>query len=128
MAHIINKIVFTGLLLINFNVPQNIETYQRPPTAREIVHVMAENYHVSEDLMVCLITKETSGTWNPDIQSGFYKNGVREESYGLAQIHIPSHPDITVEQAKDTLYAIEFMAKEISNGRSWEWTTLDLCQ
>lgn len=44
------------------------------------------------------------------------------KSRGLAQIHKPSHPDITDEQAFDPYFAIDFMAKEFKNGNKWKWT------
>ena len=44
-----------------------------------------------------------------NIQSGIVKDGVREPSYGLAQIHLPSHPSITVDQAMNPYFAIDFI-------------------
>jgi hypothetical protein len=38
------------------------------------------------------------------------KSRLPEESYGIAQIHLPSHPDITKEQALDPDFAIKWMA------------------
>ena len=43
------------------------------------------------------------------IQSGIVKNGVQEPSYGIAQIHIPSHPDVTVEEAMNPYFAVDFI-------------------
>lgn len=40
------------------------------------------------------------------IQSEIIKNGVREPSFGIAQIHLPSHPDVTEEQALDEEFSI----------------------
>lgn len=34
-----------------------------------------------------------------------------EQSFGLAQIHLPSHPHITKEQAMDAYFAIDFAIK-----------------
>lgn len=45
------------------------------------------------------------------IQSGVVKNGVRENSWGLAQIHLDSHSEITKEQALDAYFAIDFMVE-----------------
>lgn len=61
-------------------------------------------------------------TWNPQKQSDIVKNGIREESYGLAQINIPSNPNVTIEQAQDPNFAIEFMAKNMGAGRSDMWS------
>ena len=42
-------------------------------------------------------------------------------SYGLVQIHMPAHPEITKEQAFDPEFAVDYLAKEISygNGKIW---------
>lgn len=65
---------------------------------------------------------ETGGTFDPSIQSGYYYKGIREESYGLAQINLPSHTNITKEQAKDPVFAIKFMASEFALGHCTQWT------
>jgi len=44
-----------------------------------------------------------------NIQSGIVHEGVREPSYGLAQIHLPSHPKVSVEQALDPYFAVDWM-------------------
>ena len=44
-----------------------------------------------------------------NIQSGHvYPDGTREDSWGLAQINLPSHPDVTREQAMDPYWAIDW--------------------
>ena len=44
-----------------------------------------------------------------NIQSGIVRNGVQEPSFGLAQIHLPSHPNVTVEQAMNPYFAVDFI-------------------
>ena len=34
-----------------------------------------------------------------------------EESYGIAQIHVPSHTGVTVDKAMDAYYSIDFLVK-----------------
>lgn len=51
-----------------------------------------------------------------------YKVGDREQSFGLVQIHIPAHPSITKEQAKDPEFALEFLAKNLAAGKAGMWT------
>lgn len=48
--------------------------------------------------------------------------GDRGNSFGLVQIHLPSHPSITKEQALDEEYAIDFLAKNLSEGKGYLWT------
>ena len=47
-----------------------------------------------------------------NIQSGVVKNGVRENSWGLAQIHLDSHNKITQAQALDPYFAIDFLVEK----------------
>lgn len=43
-------------------------------------------------------------------------------SFGIAQIHLPSHPEITKADALDPDFAIRFMAQEFEKGNAWKWT------
>ena len=52
--------------------------------------------------------------------------GEREKSFGLVQIHLPAHPEVTYEQAVDPEFAIEFLAKGIKNGEIGKWTCAKL--
>lgn len=49
------------------------------------------------------------------------KDGTREPSYGIFQIHLPSHA-VTKTQALDPRFNIEWAAKEFKAGREWQWT------
>jgi len=53
-------------------------------------------------------------------QSRIITNGVREPSFGIAQIHIPSHPEVTKEQALNKEFSIHWTAKKWNEGfRNW---------
>lgn len=43
-------------------------------------------------------------------------------AYGLSQIRIDYHPDISLEQADNPAYAIDYMAHEFSYGNEREWS------
>ncbi len=45
-----------------------------------------------------------------------------EESYGLSQINLPSHPDISLSNAVDPEFSIEFMAKAFSLNKQSMWS------
>lgn len=62
------------------------------------------------------ISCETGGTWNPKIA------GDNSTSFGLSQIHLPAHPDISKEQAEDPKFAIDYMITEIKKGHGSMWT------
>lgn len=54
--------------------------------------------------------------------------GDNGKSFGIAQIHLPSHPEITKEQALDPAFAIEYLAKEISEGNGGQWSCWRIVQ
>lgn len=89
----------------------------------------AKEYKVSADLMKAIINCESQGSTT--IQSNHryhagnvpkgYKIGDREMSFGLSQIHLPAH-HVTKEEAIDPKFAIDFMAKNISEGHANWWS------
>lgn len=94
---------------------QTAEEYTRSLTIK-----YGEKYGVDPSVLFEVIRCETAGTFDPTIQSScVFSNGVREESYGLAQIYLPVHPDISLEQATDPEFAVEFMAKNWAQHSSW---------
>lgn len=46
-----------------------------------------------------------------------------EDSWGLVQINLDSHPEITKEQALDTNFSINYLVENISNGRGKMWSS-----
>ena len=108
------------------------EVPNTPKTHKELVTMFAKQYNVSERDMVAVIECETAGTWDTNIQSYVKYNfssakrgiikGDRERSYGLSQIHLPDHPYITISEAKDATYSIEFMARAFSKGKQGWWS------
>ena len=81
--------------------------------------------------MNAIVGCETGYTYDPSIQSKHvytatnaprgYKAGDREQSYGLAQIHVPVHP-VTIKEATDPEFAIDFLARKVSQGQAYIWT------
>ena len=51
-----------------------------------------------------------------------YKVGDREQSFGLVQIHLPAHPTVTKEQAKNPYFAVEWLAQGIAEGKASMWS------
>jgi len=52
---------------------------------------------------------------------GVFK-GQREQSFGLVQIHLPAHTNVSKEQALDPEFAIDFLAKNLAQGRGAMWS------
>lgn len=90
----------------------------------------ASRYGVSAYAMGNIINCESQ--WDIKIQSRHrytasnvprgYKVGDREQSFGLVQLHLPAHPNITKEQALNPEFAIDFLAKNLAQGRASMWT------
>lgn len=66
---------------------------------------------------------------DPTLQSRIIDSrGIREESYGLVQIHLPSHPEINLEQATDPYFSIEYIVKELKAGHEKQWSCYRIIQ
>ena len=97
----------------------------------ELVTLYASKYGVSEGVMLRVMKCENRSR-NPKKQSGhtYYFSdprrniveGTQERSYGLVQIHLPDHPEVSYEQATDPEFSIAFLAKHLSLGHGWWWT------
>lgn len=87
----------------------------------QLITSKAKEYGVSRSVMYNTMKCENRD-FDTMLQSYVVKDGVREDSWGLAQIHLPSHPNITKAQAQDPEFSINFIAKEMSEGRAWKWS------
>lgn len=78
---------------------------------------------LNTDHFLGVIDCETGNTWDTTIQSKYIrKDGTQEQSFGLVQINLPSHTNITLQQAEDPEFAINWMAEEWVAGRQSEWS------
>lgn len=88
--------------------------------------LVAEDNHLPASLFVrtfeCEIPKRSDGSWDVTGQSNEYLHGVREDSWGGWQIHLPDHPDISKQEAQDFEWATNWAAEEWVAGRAHEWT------
>ncbi len=80
-------------------------------TTRQKSDCYAAKYHRDAIEMWETILRETAGTASSTIQSNCYLEGKREDSWGLAMINLPWHPEVTKAQAIDPDFALEFMAQ-----------------
>ena len=79
------------------------------------VKYYSELYNVNIEIVDRVIQCESR--YNPNAH-----NSVGENSWGLVQINLNAHPDITKEQAIDTNFAINYLVKNISEGNGKMWT------
>lgn len=89
----------------------------------------AARHGVDPDVMVA-VAKCESGLV-PDRQSDHtyregnrwgFPAGTREKSFGIMQVHLPDHPDISESQAKDPDWSSEWAAKQFAAGNARWWT------
>lgn len=123
---LITYLIFKAGIAIAVAPDRTIEDY----SVQELIAHFADEYNVSAERMSATIKCESN--YITDVQSkhkytftnaekGIYK-GEQELSFGLVQIHLPSHPHITKAQAIDPVFAVEFMAKAFSTGQQSMWT------
>lgn len=84
------------------------------PEIKAYIALSAQKYGVSEVVMNKVISCE----------SNYKPNAVGDggKSHGLVQIHQPSHPYITRAQATDPEFAIDFLARNLADGKGRMWT------
>lgn len=124
MNPIILQVALTLLSLSLSSLSQQINLVSPVNSLLESrISYYASTYDVPEELMKKIIKCESG--FNPSIQSEVPDktgpNG-REDSWGLAQIHLPDHLGTTKEQATDIDYALNFLASNLKKGRGGMWT------
>lgn len=103
-------------------VVEVVKEWTKEDTMR-VIDLKAWQYDVDATLLKRIIECESGGDMaSTTIQSRHYKDGIREQSFGLVQIHLPSNPDMTYEQAIDPNFSIDYLAKQLSKGRGYLWT------
>jgi hypothetical protein len=111
-----NELLVGSVFLMSILSPQPVNAEEPPPTLKEQAQQIAIDHNISFEIMDKIITDESK--WEPN-PIGHNDGG---KSAGIAQIYLPSHPEITKEQALDPLWAINWVADEIKVGREWQWT------
>ena len=105
--------------LFTFVLPVTATAPIEPPLSSkeemiEYATVQALQAKISPSTALTVIKCESS--WNPKaIGDGGY-------SHGLVQIHSPSHPEISIEQAEDPKFAIDFLIYHLKAGNGNMWT------
>jgi len=109
--------------------PIQLESKSDEQVAHELTLKASIKYNVSFNELWETIGCETQWTYISSLQSyqlyrfsdpkrGIVK-GQRELSYGLAQIHLPDHPEVTLQQATDPVFATDFIAKNWTKHKTW---------
>lgn len=93
----------------------------------ELVYEKAEKYNTFPEKMWGTIKCENPEL-DPELQSYVVKNGIREDSWGLAQFYLPaknktaSGEVITKDMAQDPEIALDAMAYHFSIGNAHLWS------
>lgn len=93
-----------------------------PDALESLAREKADKYGVSQETFVRVMKCE-SMNFEHNGQSFIEANGPngREDSWGVVQIHLPSHK-VTKEQALDPEWALEWAAKQFSEGNASMWS------
>ena len=97
---------------LSVNIPQE--------TITQKIERYEKKYEIPTGHLAQLVSCETAGTFNPKIQSKAIQSYGQERSFGLVQIHLPAHPEITYEQAIDPSFSLDW-AGERWNERGQLW-------
>lgn len=95
----------------------------------DAIRIAASRHNVSSYILGRIAYCETN---NRNIQSQIINAyGVQENSWGYFQIHLDSHPEVSVEQALDPYFAADWAAIRVAKGEIWRWygynSQLDRC-
>lgn len=120
------KALYWSTLKVNMIDDRSLDEWSKKDTVG-IISLMAWHYHVDEKLIMDIVECETGhDIASTTIQSRHYRDNIREESYGLVQLNLPSNPDITYQQAIDPYFSIDFLAKKLSEGRGYLWSCYEM--
>lgn len=85
-----------------------------------LINKYSSEYNVNADHLFQTIKCESH--FDSTIQSGYFKNGVQEQSFGLSQINLLANPDVTLAQADNPDFSVRFMAQKFSQGFASHWS------
>jgi len=99
----------------------NIRTFT-PEELRSIAESIQEEYGLDSRFVETLSGESMAFTWND--QSLIPANGPngREDSWGVCQIHLPSHPNISKEEALNPYFCMRWTAEQFRQGNAHMWT------
>lgn len=120
-----------AFLALAFNIPSTEVYAVEVLSLDQRIDKYAQEYHVNplvvRDIMDC-----ENAARDPLLQSNLHytkdhpewgvKRGDRELSFGLVQIHLPSHKNVTYEQATDIDFSIKFLVSNLADGRGSMWS------
>ena len=86
----------------------------QPNTIAGYIQQDAAEFGVNPDIMNRVIQCESGG--DP------LAIGDHGTSFGLVQIHMPDHPEVTTTEAFNPAFAVRYLAQKIGSGQGHIWT------
>jgi len=100
--------------LVLFLLPISVHAQTAPPEIQSIINNASDTYQVSPYTLENVLNCES--TFNPEAV------GDATTSFGIAQIHLIAHPEISLQEALNPVWAIDYLASSISSGKGNQWT------
>ncbi len=88
---------------------------------KQFARTTAINHNIDPELFLGIATCESN--WDAKVQSKYYYKGARERSFGIFQIFITKHTDVSEEQAKNPYFNITWAA----NNFVTPWNDWKIC-
>lgn len=95
-----------------------------PSSIEELAKQIAQRKGIPEYLFVETMRRESAGftvIGQSTVPNAEGPNE-REDSWGICQIHLPDHLEITKEQAEDPSWCLNWSADEFKAGHARNWT------
>lgn len=105
-----------------FFVP--LTSYAAEPTQQQIRYIesYAKIFNINTDRVYATIKCESKFMARQSVILNKKGPNGYENSWGIAQIYLPAHPEISQEEAMNDEYAIGWMMREFSQGNARIWT------
>ena len=115
------KLILTILFIGYFLSFSSIKADYPPQKAQnasisDLIAYYGEIYNVTPKTLYNTIKCESS------FSTTAHNHTWKENSYGLSQINLKAHPEIKKSQALDPDFSVQYMAKNISEGKGKMWT------
>ena len=113
-------------LSLGFGIPTPVMAQELAPvvystnTAELIITAHAIKYGILAQPLIDTLKCESD--FDSNAEGDFSTTTMQYTSFGIAQIHLSAHQDITKEQALDPLWSIDFAARQFKLGNTHIWS------
>jgi hypothetical protein len=127
--------LFTGLMsataLVSIATPltlpsivERVEPQEAELTSTSSIrsYIEAEAVKVGVDKNLAVMIAECESGFVPQQSQIVNAKGERENSWGVWQIHLPDHPQVTREQAMDIKFSTEYSLDLLKKGQATLWS------